>query len=180
VCTLDLTIIKLLCGYVVIKDRYLFIDALNVIYAIDDWRRSLYRSLDSARDQLVERVASIHDAEGIHTILVFDSRSELLEVEYPFGKKTFEFVYASARLSINGVIEQLLGQISKSARSTVASNDPVVRESARSNGAIAISAEDLHDWICACDRRLMKKVECRHPINEEAWSNAIELSLVNK
>ena len=74
----------------------------------------------------------------------------------------------------------MLGRISKFARATVASNDAIVRESARMNGAIAISAEDLYDWIRACDRRLMKKVERRRTINEEAWSSGMELSLASR
>ena len=67
--------------------RYLFIDAYNVIHAIGDLRKALGKSLDSARDQLAERVVSIHDAEGVHTVLILDSRSEALTIDHPFGKK---------------------------------------------------------------------------------------------
>ena len=165
---------SLLYYYVVAKKRYLFIDAFNVMHAFEDLARTFYRSMDSARDKLTERVASIHEAEGIHTVLIFGSRSDLLEVDYPFGNKTFEFVYSPANLSTNKVVEQLLNCISEPARITVASNDAIVRESARANGAIAISAEDLYNWVCSCERRLVKDVERWRTINEKEWSSSIQ------
>ncbi|MGK0176928.1 MAG: putative RNA-binding protein with PIN domain [Lentimonas sp.] len=155
--------------------RYLFIDAYNVIHAVEDLRKALDKSLDSARDQLAERAVSIHDAEGIHTVLILDSSRQSLAVDHPYGKKTFEFVYAPARLSADGVIEQLLTRVAEPANVTVASNDAMVCESARVNRAVAISANDLLDWICACERRLIQDAERRRKLNEKAWRNGIEL-----
>ena len=160
------------------KKRYLFIDAFNVIHAFGNLSRALYRSIDSAQEQLAERVGSIHDAEGIHIVLIFNSHfnshSDFLKVDYPFGKKTFEFVYTPANLSVDEVVSQLLACISESARMTVASNDATVRESARINGAIAISAEDLYSWVCACERRLIKDAERLRMINDKEWSRNIQ------
>lgn len=164
----------------VVKKRYLFIDAFNVIHAVGDLRRALHKSLDNARDKLTERVASIHDAEGIHTVLIFDSRSDALEIEHPFDKKTFECIYAPSKLTADGVIERLLTRVPKSARTTVASNDSMVRESARVNGAVAISADDLYSWVLACERRLVRDVERHRMLNSEEWNNGIELKLVGE
>lgn len=158
--------------------RYLLIDAYNVIYAVDELRRALTNDgAECARDKLAERAVSIHDAEGIHTVLILDSRSEALEVDYPFGKKTFEFVYAPARLSADGVIERLVARVAEPARVTVASNDAMVRESARANGAIAISSQDLLVWVHACERRLIQDAERRRKANEKKWRNGIEFGL---
>ena len=129
---------------------------------------------DCARDRLAERAVSIHDAEGVHTVLVLDSRNESLEIDHPFGKKSFEFVYAPARLSADGVIERLVARIAEPSRVTVASNDAMVRESARVSGAIAISASDLYDWIGACERQLIQDAERRRKTNEKEWRNGID------
>ena len=155
--------------------RYLFIDAYNVIHAIGDLRNALDESLDSARDQLTERAVSIHDVEGIHIVLILDSSSEALKVSHPFGKKTFEVIYAPARLSADGMIEQLLTRVAEPANVTVASNDSMVRESARVNGAIAISSDDLFNWICACEQHLIQDVERRRKLNDNEWKNGIDL-----
>ena len=52
--------------------RYLLIDAYNVICATDGLRDALRDNIDSARDQLTEMVASIHDAidEQMEAILI--------------------------------------------------------------------------------------------------------------
>ena len=52
--------------------------------------------------------------------------------------------------------------------------DAMVRESERVNGAITMSADDLFDWICACERRLMQDAERRRKLNEQEWKNGIE------
>lgn len=140
------------------------------MHAFENLSRAFYKGIDSARDQLAERVGSIHDAEGIHTVLILGGNSNLLKIDYPFGKKTFEYVYAPTDLSADEVVNQLLACISGPARTTVASNDAKVREAARVNGAIAISAEDLYNWVCACEKRLIKDAECWRMINEKKWN----------
>ena len=154
--------------------RYLFIDAYNVIHATEDLRRILNTDLDSACNRLTERVTAIHDAETIHTVLVFDSRNESLEVDHPLGKKTFECVYAPAGLSADGVIEQLVTRVAEPTHVTVASNDALVRESARASGAIAIGSKDLFDWIYACEQRLVQDAQRRSKTNEKEWRNGFE------
>lgn len=162
----------------VVKKHYLFVDAFNIIHAVSDLRRALHKSLDNARDKLTERVASIHDAEGIHTVLIFDSSGDAMEIEHPFDKKTFECIFAPSKFTADGIIERLLTRVPKSARTTVASNDSMVRESARVNGAVAISADDLYSWIFACERRLIHNVERQRFFNNEEWGNDMELELV--
>ncbi len=154
------------------KKRYLFVDAFNVMHAFGNLSRAFYKGIDSARDQLADKVGSIHDAEGIHTILILSGSSDLLKIDYPLGKKTFEYVYTPTNLSTDDVVNQLLACISGSTRTTVASNDAKVRESARINGAIAISAEDLYNWVCACERRLIKDAECWRMLNENKWNHS--------
>ena len=158
----------------VATDRYLFIDAYNVIHANEDLRRVLNKDLDNVRNRLAERVSAIHDAEGVHTVLALDSNRTSLEVEYPFGKKSFEFVYAPARLSADGVIEQLLTRVKDPANVTVASNDAMVRECARVNKAISITAQELFDWASSCEQRLLRDAEQRRKAGKAEWRNGID------
>ena len=83
------------------EERYLLIDAYNVIYATDELREVLRENLDAARDRLTEMVASIHDAEGVRTALILDSRNSSLEVDHPFGNKTFEWIYAPSLYTVD-------------------------------------------------------------------------------
>ena len=155
--------------------NYLFIDAYNVIYATNTLHKVMLGSLDAARDQLAEAVRSIHDAEGLHVVLVMDSRQDSLQVEHPYKVKTFEFVYAPADVSADGVIERMVARVEKSVDVTVVSNDLMVRESARANGALALRPEGLLEWARACKMRLLRDAHRRKDINEKEFRNIIDL-----
>ena len=157
--------------------NYLFIDAYNVICATDALYKVMLGSLDAARDQLAEAVRSIHDAEGLHVVLVLDSRQDSLQVEHPYKVKTFEFVYAPADVSADGVIERLVARVEESVNTTVVSNDRMIRESARANGALAIRPEALLEWARACEMRLLRDAHRRRDINEKEFRNSIDLEL---
>ena len=155
--------------------NYLFIDAYNVIYATNTLHKVMLGSLDAARDQLAEAVRSIHDAEGLHVVLVMDSRQDSLQVEHPYKVKTFEFVYAPADVSADGVIERMVARVEKSVDVTVVSNDLMVRESVRANGALALRPEGLLEWARACKMRLLRDAHRRKDINEKEFRNIIDL-----
>ena len=155
--------------------NYLFIDAYNVIYATNTLHKVMLGSLDAARDQLAEAVRSIHDAEGLHVVLVMDSRQDSLQVEHPYKVKTFEFVYAPADVSADGVIERMVARVEKSVDVTVVSNDRMVRESARANGALALRPEGLLEWARACKMRLLRDAHRRKDIDEKEFRNIIDL-----
>lgn len=157
--------------------NHLFIDAYNVICATDSLRQLMQGSLDAARDQLAEIVRSIHDVEGLHIVLVLDSRQDSLQVEHPYKVKTFEFVYAPAEVSADGVIERMVAQVEKSVDTTVVSNDRMVRESARANGALALRPEALLEWARACESRLLHEARRRRDVNGKEFRNSINFEL---
>jgi len=161
-----------------VKKRYLIIDAYNVIHSMSDLRKALKQSLENACDRLTKKSMWVHDAEDINTILVFDSNKESLEALYPLGeKKTFEIIYAPARLSADGVIEQLLTRIFKPERVTVVSNDGMVCESARVNQANVLSAREFYEWSDTCKERLEHDAVNRRQAFEKEWKNTIEFDL---
>ena len=174
--TRSVDVIGLSCGIPQMpEERYLLIDAYNVICATDELRDALRDNMDSARDRLTEMVSSIHDAEGVRTALILDSRNDSLEVEHPFGNKTFEYIYAPAALTADGVIERIVARVSNAARVTVVSHDNMVRESTRANGAIALNPEELFEWARACDARLVQDAQRRRKANAREWKNGLDI-----
>ncbi|WPJ95333.1 NYN domain-containing protein [Coraliomargarita algicola] len=157
--------------------KYLFIDAYNVICATDSLRQTMQVNLDAARDQLADLVRSIHDAEGVRVALVLDSRNDKLEIEHPYKKKTFEYVYAPAAVSADGVIERMVARVKHAADATVVSNDRMVRESVRAHGAIALRPEELFEWSRACESRLVQDARRRNTANAKDFRNGINLDL---
>lgn len=157
--------------------RYLLIDAYNVICATDHLRETLNENMDAARDRLAEIVASIHDAEGVRVALILDSRNDRLEVEHPFKKDTFEYLYAPAALTADGVIERILKRVKNPGDVSVVSNDNMVREATRSSGAMALRPEELFEWASACEARLLQDAARRRNENGKEWRNGLDIEL---
>jgi predicted RNA-binding protein with PIN domain len=155
--------------------RYLLVDAHNVIHATAKLRDALKHNQDSARDLLAEMVAPIHDAEGVRVAVVLDSKNDTLQVEHPYGKKSFEYLYAPASLTADGVIERIVRRVGDSSKVTVASNDNMIREAGRAAGAIVLRPEELFAWAAACERRLEQDAMRRNAANAEQFKNGIEL-----
>lgn len=157
--------------------RYLLIDSHNVICATESLRDALSESHDVARDRLAEMVCAIHDAEGVRVAMILDSKNDTLQVEHPFGKKTFEYLYAPSALTADGVIERIVRRARDASKVTVVSNDNLVREATRSVGAIALRPEELFEWAIACEKRLEQDARRRNESNAKDFRNGIELDL---
>ena len=157
--------------------RYLLIDAYNVICATDSLREIMQGKLETARDRLAEIVRSIHDAEVVHVALVLDSRKDKLEVEHPYKVKTFEYLYAPAALTADGVIERMVARVKNPNDTSVVSNDRMVRESVRANGAIALRPEELFEWARGCELRLFQDTRRRNAANAKNFRNGLDLDL---
>ena len=158
--------------------KYLFIDACNVILSTDSLKEALQKNMDAARDQLAEMVRPIHDAEGVRVDLILDSRSDQLQVKYPYGDDTFQFRYAPADLTADGVIEQALQKLQKVKHSieiSVVSNDNLVREATRASGAIALRPEALFEWARRCENRLSQAVVRRVKSNDKEFENPLNI-----
>jgi len=155
--------------------RYLLVDAYNVICATSDLREAMRPHLETARDRLAERLRPIHDCEGIRVALVLDSRNTRPEFEHPFGCDTFEFVYAPAELTADGVIERIIRRARNPEAITVASNDNLVRESVRAVRAIALRPEELFEWAEGCEKRLAQDARRRNEANAKDFANRIHI-----
>ena len=155
--------------------RYLIVDAYNIICATPHLRQLMATDLDSSRDLLAETIRSIHDVEGIRTAIVLDSKKSGLSVSHPFGAETFEFIYAPADVSADGVIERIVARLPSGWEATVVSNDRMIRESIRTNGGVALRPEELFEWAEGCDRRLRADTLRRQKTTRNAFRNGIEL-----
>lgn len=157
--------------------RYLLIDAHNVIHATDRLRELFLNNQDAARDKLAESAVWIHDADGLRVALVMDSKHARLEVEHPFKKKTFEYLYAPAELTADGVIERILRRARAPEAMTVVSNDNFIRESTRACGGIVLRPEEFFEWARACEKRLEQDTIRRNSANELDFRNGIDIEL---
>ena len=158
-------------------ERLIIIDGYNVIYASDALKLYMPDNKERAREALSEFVKAIHSIESVRMVIVFDSSNQNLEVEYPFGDKSFEYIYAPASLTADGVIERLLVRAKNKESVTVVSNDNLVREAARANGTLVIRPDDLFDWVAVCNDRLMQISRRQKEHTETPFGNRIDIDL---
>ena len=76
------------------------------------------------------------------------------------------------------MIERIVARVSNPARVTVVSQDNMVRESIRANGAMAMDAEELFGWASACDARLIQDAQRRRKANACEWKNGLDIDLL--
>ena len=156
------------------SDRYLLIDAYNVIYATSDLRKLMQGNIDSARDKLAKFAREIHDAEAVRVALILDSKSDKLQVEYPYESKRFEFIYAPSALTADGVIERIVRRVKQPELVSVVSNDNMVREATRSSGALALRAEEFFDWSRASTVQFNQLAKSRSRSNDNNFENRLQ------
>lgn len=160
------------------NDQYLLIDACNVIQATESLKEILQRkNMSAARDELAEIVRDIHDAEGVRVALILDSQNEHSQVEHPDEINTFEFIYAPAGLTADGVIERMVRQMKNPTNVSVVSNDNLVREATRSSGANALRPAELFEWARNCKCQLQEDASRRLRSNAADFRNSLNIDL---
>ena len=157
------------------NERTLIVDAYNVIYASDLLKHFMPKNKVRARESLAEKIKAIHSLESVRIMLVFDSSNERVEIEHPFGDRSFEFVFAPKSLTADGVIERILVRMRGGEQITVISNDNLVREATRSNGSVALRPQDLFDWIESSEKRLIELQRNRNQRKNPTLENRIEI-----
>ena len=155
-------------------ERTIIVDGYNVIYALDSLKHLMPANKERARESLAIMLQSIYSIESVRIMLVFDSAFDRIKIEYPLGDKSFEFIFAPQYLTADGVIERIIVRIHNKASVTVVSNDNLVRESTRSNGAMAMRPIELFEWIANCNKRLTEKKQISKD-NRKDLENRIEL-----
>lgn len=157
------------------NERTLIVDGYNVIYASDWLKHLMPKNKVRARELLAEKIKAIHSVESVRVMLIFDSSNERIEIEYPYGDKSFEFVFAPHSLTADGVIERILVRMNQGDQVSVISNDNLVREATRSNGSVALRPQDLFDWIESSEKRLIELQRNRNRRENPVLENRIEV-----
>lgn len=149
--------------------RHLLVDGSNLVHAWPELRGLAKRDRDSARAQLVRRLAAIHDVERIRVTIVFDGRGDDLVVERPSAQPTFSVVFTPSSLSADDVIEQMVANAVSAGDCLVATDDRAERETISAAGAVAISADDLASWTTRVEARQASSLAALRAENARKW-----------
>lgn len=150
--------------------KHLLIDGYNIIHAWPDLKKTLIQlGLDQARTQLAQIVRIIHDTEYVRLTIVFDGKGSNIQIERPTPEQTFSFLYSPLGVSADIIIEQLVSSRKKGQEIIVATEDNMIREAVLSSGASVINAQNLSEWVSACQKRQTKNIRDHHKSSEEKW-----------
>lgn len=153
-------------------EKHLLVDAANVLHAWPELRALLKHDRDTARAQLVHRLAAVHDAESVRVTVVIDGRGPDLVVEQPSSEATLAVVYTSSSLTADDLIEQLVGRAVDPALCEVATDDQAERLTIEATGATWVPVADLRARITRAEQRLSGKVSGLNRANAQAWNRS--------
>lgn len=129
------------------RNGHLIIDGFNVIHQLPELQKRLRRSQELACTTLIDEVSCIHSASGMRVTVVYDGVGHKVDIQHPTGDEGVSVLYAPAKLSADGLIEQMVAKSEAPDKITVASRDNAVAVSIRANGAFTITPEELQDWV---------------------------------
>lgn len=155
--------------------RHLLIDAYNVIHQWPELRRALHEGGAAAREALATAVRVLHDHERVRVTLVFDGQGQEIEVERPGKQLTFSYVYSSASLSADDVIERMVGSAPDAKIYIVVTSDLAERHTIEAAGATALSPRDLQAWVATAERAVAGKLKTHRKAIDSEWKNKLGL-----
>ncbi len=128
---------------VIIKPKLLIVDGYNIIYSYEKTKELMRDSLDSARDILINDVASYSGYLGCKAIIVFDAYKREENTGKSFVNGSVTVVYTKQGQSADSYIEKLVHDHITDYRITVATSDRAVQDMVLGCGAIRMSAREL-------------------------------------
>ncbi len=126
---------------------YLLVDGYNIIFAWDELKKIAEKSLDDARMELVKIMCNYQGYTGYEIILVFDAykvKRNHRDVEKYYN---ISIVYTKESETADTYIECASHELVKNHRVRVATSDGAEQMIILGNGAMRISASELHKRV---------------------------------
>ncbi|MCD7709495.1 MAG: NYN domain-containing protein [Clostridiales bacterium] len=153
------------------KKRLLVVDGYNIIFAWKELRELSETNIDAARDRLKDILCNYQGYVGERLIVVFDAyrrkdnagRKEFYDgigrrME-KVGSAGIEVVYTRTDETADAYIERLAHEVRDKYQITVATNDGLEQLTVLSQGALRMSADNLHEEVERTNREGLEKIK---------------------
>lgn len=124
------------------EQEYLIVDGYNIINNWPDFAGMRSQDLSHAREHLEEILANYQALSGKQVILVFDAH-QVKGQETVENKNGLQVIYSGQGKTADQVIEQLVYNLSKGYRVTVATSDWLEQRIVLGKDGLRISAREL-------------------------------------
>lgn len=141
------------------EESYLLVDGYNIIFAWDELKKMAQDSLESARGELINRLAVYKVFSGYEIIVVFDAykvKGNRGEIEKDQG---IAIVYTKEAQTADAYIEKAVKELTKQYNVTVATSDGLEQLIIFGSGAYRLPASHLEAEVKQVEAGVTKMVE---------------------
>lgn len=139
--------------------EYLLIDGYNIIFAWEELKRLSEKSLDLARNTLINKLCNYRGFCDFEIILVFDA----YKVKHSHGEvehiNNIDVVYTKEAETADMYIEKVSHELSKNHKVRVATSDGLEQIIIIGNGAVRITADDFIKEIETAENKIREYLE---------------------
>lgn len=141
------------------KPDYLLVDGYNIIFAWDELKKIADKSLDDARAELAKIMCNYQGYTGYRIILVFDAYRVKRNHRDNENHYNINIVYTKESETADSYIERISYELAKNHRVRVATSDGHEQLIALGNGAMRVSARELHQRVMEADKAIREFIE---------------------
>lgn len=156
------------------KKEYLLVDGYNIIFAWEELRRLSEKSIDAARDKLINMLCNYQGVRKMELILVFDA----YKVAGGKGSITKEgniyVVYTKEAETADAYIERTTHELRKQHYVKVATGDGLEQIIIMSSGALRMSARDLYEDIKSVNKGITEYIDTSRPVKNNMLSDNLD------
>lgn len=136
------------------KPDYLLVDGYNIIFAWDELKKIADKSLDDARAELAKIMCNYQGYTGYEIILVFDAYRVKRNHRDAEKYYNINIVYTKESETADSYIERMSHEFAKKHRVRVATSDGAEQMIVLGNGAMRVSARELHQRVTEADKAI--------------------------
>lgn len=140
-------------------EEFLIVDGYNIIGAWTELNHLKDRSLEDARDRLIESLADYQGFSGRKVILVFDAY-KVPGIGGKYKQSKLDIQYTKEKETADECIERLVTGLSRRrVRIYVATSDSVEQHVTFGKGALRVSARELRTMIEETRKEIAKRIK---------------------
>ncbi len=139
--------------------EYLIVDGYNIIFAWEELRAEAEKSLDMARNRLINILCNYQGFIRCELILVFDAYKVKGEVRETEKSGNISIVYTKENETADAYIERISHDLAKNSKVRVATSDGAEQNIILGSGALRVSAAELHEEIKEAEKAIRDYIE---------------------
>ncbi len=146
------------------NEEYLLVDGYNIIFSWNSLKKIADKSLEDARDKLIDIMGDYQGYKNVNLILVFDAYLVKGGTGSIYKYNNIFVVYTKEAETADNYIEKTATELKGKYKVTVATSDRLEQVIIMSKGAIRISARELEEDVKLAKKHIKEKIEEIKPV----------------